>query len=103
MASKKEDLENYLRFLQNLTEDLSDYQARSGKNKTIRDKETSKISHAVTKFDRYLQNNKGLSDLLFEYHGGNEYGYDETLSFKYIVRDVSRFMGFLKEKLAINE
>jgi len=100
MANTNEDLSKYLEFLQQLVQDLSDYQARSGKNKSIREKETAKISDAVSKLDRYLQNNKGLSDLLFEFHGGNEFGYEETLSFKYVVRDVSRLISFIKEKQA---
>src|SRR4051794_40800418 len=99
MADTSDDLNNYLEFLQRLIQDLSDYHARNGKNKSIREKESAKISDAVSKLERYLQNNKGLSDLLFEFHGGNEFGYEETLSFKYVVRDVSRLIDFIREKL----
>lgn len=100
MGYTKEDLNKYLQFLENLIQDLSDYQARSGKNKSIRDKESGKISSAVSVLDRYLQNNPELANLLFEYHGGNAFGYEETLSYKYVVRDVERLINFIKEKLA---
>ena len=99
MANTGDDLSKYLEFLQRLTQDLSDYQARSGKNKSIREKESTKISDAVSKLERYLQNSKGLSELLFEFHGGNEFGYEETLSFKYVVRDVLGLIDFIREKL----
>lgn len=99
MANTTDDLSKYLEFLHRLIQELSDYQARSGKNKSIREKESAKISDVVSKLERYLQNNKGLSELLFEYHGGNEFGYEETLSFKYVVRDVLGLIDFIREKL----
>jgi hypothetical protein len=84
------NLETHIEYLKGLVRDLSDNQARNGKNKAIEDKETSKLPHAADLLERYLNNNNDLSELLLEYHGGNVYGYDETLTWQYVDRDTRR-------------
>lgn len=98
-----ERIEKHISYLQDLVRDLSDYQARNGKNKAIRNKESSKISSAANTLERYLERNQDLSELLFEYHGGNEFGYNETITPQYVVRDTERFIEFLKDKLSQGE
>lgn len=94
-----EILNEHIAYLESLVYDLSDNLARNGKNKAIRDKESNKISSAVLRLENYLENNRDLSLLLLQYHNGNQYGYNETLSFMYLVRDTPRFIEFLKAKL----
>jgi len=94
-----ENLEKHIEYLGGLSRDLSDHLARNGKNKSIRDRETSKLSHAAYLLERYLNNNKDLSDLLLAYHGGNEFGYQETISWQYVARDTVRLIDFLKTQL----
>ncbi|RZK01618.1 MAG: hypothetical protein EOO46_19755 [Flavobacterium sp.] len=98
-----ENLEKHITYLKSITRDLSDHLARNGRNKSIRDTETSKLSHAADLLERYLNNNKELSDLLWEHHGGNDYAYQETLTWQYVARDTARFIEFLKEKIATAE
>ncbi len=93
-----ENLEKHIEYLKVISRDLSDHLARNGKNKSIRDSETSRLSHAAYLLERYLDNNKDLSELLFAYHGGNEFGYQETISWQYVARDTARFIDFLKEQ-----
>lgn len=98
-----EKISEHIAYLESLVYDLSDNLARNGKNKAIRDKESSKISTAVLRLENYLGNNGDLSSLLLQFHNGNHYGYNETLSFMYLVRDTSRFIEFLKAKLNAEE
>ena len=91
-------MNKHIIYLEKITRDLNEYKAANGKNKSIRNVESSKISHAVDLLSDYLNKNPDLADLLLEYHGGNEFAYDETLSSKYIVRDIQRLIDFLKEK-----
>jgi len=91
-------MDKHIIYLEKIIENLDEYAALNGKNKSIRDRESSKISSAVFHLSSYLEKNEDLSELLLEYHGGNYFGYEETLSFKYIVRDTQRFINYLKEK-----
>jgi hypothetical protein len=93
-----ENLEKHIVYLENITSDLSDHLARNGKNKSIRDSETAKLSHAADLLERYLINNRELSELLLAYHGGNDFGYQETISWQYVARDTPRFIAFLREQ-----
>jgi|GEM_PF-6692196 len=93
-----ENLEKHIEYLKSITRDLSDHLARHGKNKSIRDSETKKLSHAAYLLDRYLMSNRELSALLLAYHGGNEFGYQETTSWQYVARDTSRFIDFLEDQ-----
>jgi len=98
-----ENLEKHIEYLKSITRDLSDHLARNGRNSSIRNSETAKLSHAADLLERYLNHNKSLSDLLWEYHGGNEYAYGETLTWQYVARDMARFIEFLKEKIENEE
>lgn len=93
-----ENLEKHKEYLKSITRDLSDHLARNGRNKSIRDSETKKLSHAAFLLERYLMNNRELSELLLAYHGGNEFGYQETTTWQYVARDTPRFIDFLKEQ-----
>jgi len=95
-----EKLNTHIKFLESLIDDLNGFLAANGKNKTIRDRERSKISSAVIQLENYLNVNVDLAQLLMELHGSNDYLYAETLSSKYIIRDTERLIEFLKEKLA---
>jgi hypothetical protein len=53
-------------------------------------------SESVLMFENYLNSNTELQSLLLEYHSGNVYLYDETLTPKYVERDIKRFITFLK-------
>jgi len=87
-------IEDHIKFLEFLIQDLDEHAANYGKNKAIRDKETRKISNSVSLFKYYLGNNSDLAALLLKYHNGSYFGVDETLSYRYLVRDVGMFPGF---------
>jgi len=53
-------------------------------------------SELVPMFENYLNSNAELQSLLLDYHSGNNFLYDETLTPKYVERDIARFITFLK-------
>ena len=93
-----ENLEKHIEYLKSITRDLSDHLARNGRNKSIRDSETKKLSHAAFLLERYLMNKREIPEHLLAYHGGNKFGYQETTVEQYMARDKPRFIDFLKEQ-----
>lgn len=91
----KEEINSHIQYMESLIQDLDHNTAINGRNKAKSKRMSANINVAITLFENYLNNNPALSKALQNYHP-NSLGYNETLSFVYFLRDIPRFINYLK-------
>lgn len=95
----KERIEGHIKTIKKWLTRFDKNTYRNGKNRTIREKAGREIHLVLMQANQYFDRNEDIRGVLFDLHGGNAFGYGESLSYQWFDRDMPRLLSSLRDTL----